>query len=104
MRRGLVESTLLIILMGIACKKGGVLGTTATTCGRLGSCCHEVATRIRVAEQSVRPGAPQDPKFEAECVSWTKPDPNNGGECGYGTDCWCGAMLEKFQSEYGVCK
>jgi hypothetical protein len=67
-----------------------VAPSAKSACKQLRSCCSELSRNAQIEE--------------APCVAWTRPDPNNGGECGYGTDCWCGAMLEGLQTSYGACK
>jgi hypothetical protein len=88
-------SLITALVTSLACKNNEKIGVQASAssvsvCERLRACCHEVSRKAQVEE--------------APCVAWTHPDPENAGECGSGTDCWCGAMLEKFQAEFGVCK
>lgn len=64
-----------------------------TLCDQLRTCCGEVKKKL-----------PADHDRDGKCEAWTRPNADNGGECGWGTECWCGAMLEQFRTSYGVCK
>lgn len=63
-------------------------------CSELRTCCDDL-------ERVLTP----DPNRRAMCTEWTEPgtDARHQGTCAYGTDCWCGRMLNSFHSK-GLCK